>query len=119
MFFDKFLVIKYADKNIALQSNGTSNKNYINIITDTKSGFVNIMHFTTKRTVSLHNFFVFFPLEILILNKDKQVIEINKKFWPFTFFTSKNKGMYCIELATNDSKNQCKVRDFVEFDILR
>ncbi len=50
MFFDKFLVIKYADKNIALQSNGTSNKNYINIITDTESGFVNIMHFTTKKT---------------------------------------------------------------------
>ncbi len=74
-----------------------------------------IMHFTKEKTVSLHNFFVFFPLEILILNKDKQVIEINKKFWPFTFFTSKKKGTYCIELATNDSKNQCKVGDFLEF----
>ena len=50
MFFDKFPVIKYVDKNITSQSNGTSNKNYINIITDTESGFINIMHFTTKKT---------------------------------------------------------------------
>lgn len=50
MFFDKFPVIKYVEKNIASQSNGTSNKNYINIFTDPKSGFINIMHFTTKKT---------------------------------------------------------------------
>ena len=74
-----------------------------------------IMHFNNPRIISLHNFFVFFPLEIIILNENKQVIEIKQQFNPFTFYTSKNKGSYCIELGTNAAKNHCKVGDILEF----
>lgn len=74
-----------------------------------------IMHFKQPRTISLHNFFVFYPLEILILNKDKQVIEINQSFKPFTFYTAKQKGTYCIELGTNEAKGKCSLGDVLEF----
>ena len=73
------------------------------------------MHFKTERTISLHNFFVFHNLEIIILNKNKQVIEIKSNFKPFTFFKAKNKGYYCIELAKNESKNKVKLNDRLDF----
>ena len=74
-----------------------------------------IMVFPKERTISLHNFFVFYPLEILILDKDKQVIEINHHFKPFTFWTAKNKGKYLIELGLEESKGKVKVGDKLEF----
>ncbi|MBT4446392.1 hypothetical protein HOA92_06105 [archaeon] len=74
-----------------------------------------IMYFNQERTISLHNFFVFFPLEIIILNEKKQVIEIRKEFRPFTFYRARNKGFYCIELAVNSSKNKCELHDFLDF----
>ena len=74
-----------------------------------------IMYFKKERKISLHNFFVFYPLEILILNENKQVIEIKKSFKPFTFFTAKQTGMYCIELGINSAKNLCSIGDKLEF----
>ena len=73
------------------------------------------MHFKTKRTISLHNFFVFYPLEIIVLDKNKQVLEINKEFKPFTLFKAKNKGQFCIELGITESKNKVKVGDILKF----
>ncbi|MAG60895.1 hypothetical protein CL619_03865 [archaeon] len=74
-----------------------------------------IMHFKQTKTISLHNFFVFYPLEIIILNKYREVIEINPAFKPFTFYTAKNKGSYCIELGTIDATNKVSIGDVLEF----
>ncbi len=74
-----------------------------------------IMYFNQERKISLHNFFVFYPLEIIILNQHKQVIEIKPAFKPFTFYTANNKGFYCIELGINQSKDQCNIADQLEF----
>ena len=58
-----------------------------------------IMTFPKEQTISLHNFFVFYPLDILILNNKKQIIEIKHNFKPFTFYKAKHQGKYAIELA--------------------
>ena len=58
-----------------------------------------IMTFSKEKKISLHMFFVFYPIDVLLLNKHKEIVEIKKNFKPFTFWTSKEKGKYVVELA--------------------
>lgn len=58
-----------------------------------------IMEFPEERKISLHMWFVFFPIDVLILNKDKKIVEIKRNFKPFTFWTAKEKGKYVVELG--------------------
>ena len=73
------------------------------------------MIFPKERTISLHNFFVFYPIEVIVLNEEMQVVEIKENFMPFTFWKSKEKGMYLIEMGNdkiNDKmKNNIKIGD--------
>ena len=57
------------------------------------------MIFDRERNISLHNFFVFYPLDVLLLNEKKEIVEIKRNFKPFTFWSSKEKGKYVVELA--------------------
>tara|TARA_Y100000310_G_scaffold339113_1_gene430806 strand:- start:833 stop:1132 length:300 start_codon:yes stop_codon:yes gene_type:complete len=58
-----------------------------------------VMIFPKERKISLHMFFVFFPIDVLILNKNKEIIEIKRNFKPFTFWKGKKKSKYVVELA--------------------
>lgn len=58
-----------------------------------------LMTFPKERKISLHMFFVFFPIDVLILDKNKKIVEIKKNFKPFTFWNSKKNGKYVVELA--------------------
>lgn len=75
-----------------------------------------IMDFSSKRKISLHNCFVFYPLEILVLDENKTIVEILDQFKPFTLhWKSKEKGRYLVELGIEDSKGKCEVGDVLEF----
>ena len=54
---------------------------------------------------SLHMFFVFYPIDVLFLDKDKRVVEIKRNFKPFKFYFPKNKAQYIIELAKDYQVN--------------
>ena len=58
-----------------------------------------IMIFPEERQINLHMFFVFFPIDVLVLNKNKKIVEIKRNFRSFTFWNSKEKGKYLVELA--------------------
>lgn len=58
-----------------------------------------LMIFNRKMKVRLHNFFVFFPIDVLILDEKKEIVEIKRNFKPFTFWNSKEQGKYVIELG--------------------
>jgi uncharacterized membrane protein (UPF0127 family) len=58
-----------------------------------------IMEFPSERKVSLHNFFVFYLIDVLILDENKKIVDIKKNFKPFTFWTSSVKGKYVVELG--------------------
>jgi uncharacterized protein len=52
-----------------------------------------------EKRISLTNVFVFFPIDILFLDKEKRVVEIKKGFRPFTLnYTPKARFAYIIEL---------------------
>ena len=59
-----------------------------------------IMIFPEEKKISLHMFFVFYPIDVLLLNEKKEIIEIKKKLKPFTIWKGKEKAKYCIELSS-------------------
>ncbi|MBU0459951.1 MAG: DUF192 domain-containing protein [Nanoarchaeota archaeon] len=73
-----------------------------------------VMIFQKEKRISLHMFFVFYPIDVLILNKNKKIVEIKRNFKPFRFWNSKEKGMYIVELAY---PSQYQVNDLLELKV--
>jgi uncharacterized protein len=73
-----------------------------------------LMVFEKEQIVPLHNWFVFYPIDLVFLDKNKKVVEIKHNFKPFTFYTSKKKAKYLLELSK--SKISPKLNDFVVID---
>src|SRR3989338_2578265 len=57
-----------------------------------------IMTFKEEKRISLHMFFVFYPIDVLLLNKNKEVVEIKQNFKPFTIYNCKEPAKFIIEL---------------------
>jgi len=62
--------------------------------------------FDKERKVSLHNFFVFFPIDILYLDDDKRIVEVKKNFMPFSYYMPRNKAKYIVEIAIEEDKKE-------------
>jgi hypothetical protein len=56
-----------------------------------------IFIFKKEKINHLHNFFVFYPVDILFLDKDKMIIEM-KSLKPFSIYLQKKRSKYVIEL---------------------
>jgi uncharacterized membrane protein (UPF0127 family) len=66
-----------------------------------------IMVFGEEQIVPLHMMFVFFPLDILFLDKSKKVVEMARDAKPFiSSILPKNKAMYVIELSSGTIKSK-------------
>ena len=75
-----------------------------------------IFIFKKEKIIPLHNIFVFYPIDIIFLNKNKDVIEIKENFKPFRFYTPKNKAQYVIELPDKAiKKSRTGLNDKMEF----
>ena len=57
-----------------------------------------VFEFNREKINALHMIFVFFPIDIIFLNKDKEIVELKQNLMPFSFYNPKNKSMYVIEL---------------------
>ncbi len=57
----------------------------------------------SPRRVSLHMWFVFFPIDVVFLDERKRVVEIKTDFRPFSFFTSQQMAKFVVELPCSDS----------------
>jgi len=57
-----------------------------------------IFDFKKEKIISLHMLFVFYPIDVIFLNKDKKVVEIKGNFRPFRFYIPKKRAMYVIEV---------------------
>ncbi len=64
-----------------------------------------VMEFPSSRKISLHMFFVFYPIDVLILDENKKVVEIKRNFKPFTVWNSKEKGKYVVEIGRKEKEN--------------
>lgn len=61
--------------------------------------------FKKEIKIQLHMFFVFFPIDVVLLDKNKKIVELKQDFRPWTFFNSKNKAKYVLELKQRTIKN--------------
>lgn len=71
-----------------------------------------IMIFPKEKKVNLHMFFVFFPIDVLIVDSQKSIVEIKRNFRPFTFWNSSKKGRLVVELS---EPGDYSIGDEVEF----
>lgn len=63
-----------------------------------------IFIFDKERNIPVTMFFVFFPIDILFLDKNKKVVELKENFKPFTNYYPKNIAKYLIELPAGTIK---------------
>ena len=75
-----------------------------------------IFNYNREIKESLHMFFVFFPIDVIFLNKNKEVVELKQNFRPFSIYFPKNKAKYIIELPNNTIKQtNTEINDLIDF----
>ncbi len=75
-----------------------------------------IFEFKKEKKELIHMFFVFYPIDLIFLNKNKKIIELKQNLKPFTIYKSKNKAKYILELKKNTIKNNnIKIDDKISF----
>lgn len=73
--------------------------------------------FKKESYVPLHMNFVFFPIDVLFLDKAKRVIEIKENFMPWSYYAPKKKAMYVIELpCAIIKKSKTKLGDIISIN---
>ena len=75
-----------------------------------KKDFGMVFLFDKEKKYSLHMCFVFYPIDVLFLDKDMKVVEKKENFLPFTFFFPKKKASTIIELPDGSGK-EIKISD--------
>ena len=90
-------------KSIGLMFSGKQNKSLI-------------LKFNKEKIIVLHMFFVFYPIDVLFLNKNKIVVDKKENFKPLIFYKSKKKAMYALELPNETiKKTKTEIGDKIEF----
>ena len=62
-----------------------------------------VFAFERDEHIPLHTLFVFFPIHVFYLDKDKKVIETKTNFKPFSFYNPKFKARYVVEVSERSS----------------
>ncbi len=71
--------------------------------------------FESEQPVSVHMFFVFFPIDIIFLNKTKKVVFMKEKFMPFTMLLPV-KSRYILECPAGTlRRSKTKIGDLLKF----
>ena len=75
-----------------------------------------IFVFNKEKIISLHMFFVFYPIDVLFLNKNKKVVQLKENFKPFRIMIAKKPAKYIIELPDKTiKKTNTKLGDTISF----
>lgn len=80
-----------------------------------KPDYALVFVFRSERRADLHMLFVFFPIDVLFLDKNKKIIDIKKKFKPFSYYAPKAHAKYVIEVPVG-RLNKTGVGDRIDFD---
>jgi uncharacterized membrane protein (UPF0127 family) len=73
-----------------------------------------IFHLNPKRKYSITMWFVFFPLDLIFLDKNKKVVEIKNDIKPFTIYRPKTRFKYMVELLP--ANRNVKIGDVLEIN---
>ena len=75
-----------------------------------------IFKFKNEKIIHLHMLFVFYPIDVLFLDKNKIVVDKKENFKPFALYKPKRKAMYAIELPNETiKKTKTEIGDKIKF----
>lgn len=75
-----------------------------------------ILKFVKETAVNLHTFFVFFPIDVILVDGAMRIVEVVEKLPPFTAYAAKRKARFVVEVpAGTIRKSRTKVGDRVAF----
>lgn len=64
----------------------------------------------------IHMFFVWYPIDILWLNKNKKVVQLKENLKPFRIAFARKPALYIIELETGTiKKSKTEIGDLINF----
>src|SRR3989338_3569800 len=70
--------------------------------------------FRDEQRVHLHMLFVFFPIDVILLDSKKRVVEVKENLKPFAFYSSRSKACYAIEVPSGTvRKSRTEIGDKV------
>ena len=72
-----------------------------------------VFYFSKPARVSLHMWFVFFPIDVLFLDEHNTVVEVKKNFKPFSFYIPSKKVVTLIEAPAGKIRDT-RVGDIIE-----
>lgn len=111
------MIIKNLTKNAVLSEDARLCRGfskYIGLMFSKKKTLV--FEFKKEEMIPIHMFFVFFPICLIYLDKNKRVVEIKRNLEPFSYYTPKNKAKYLIEVPNGMiDKTKTGVRDRLNF----
>jgi len=80
-----------------------------------KPDYCLVFVFENPQKVLMDMWFVFYPIDVVLLDKEKKVIEIKENFLPFTFFASKKSAGFILEFNSGVvKKNNIMVGDVLD-----
>ncbi|MBI3034859.1 DUF192 domain-containing protein [Candidatus Woesearchaeota archaeon] len=89
---------------------------FIGLMFSAKQKKALIFKFDKEKVIALHMLFVFYPIDVLFLDKGKIVVDKKENFKPFAFYNSRKKAMYAVELQNEAiKKSKTGVGDKIEF----
>jgi hypothetical protein len=75
-----------------------------------------IFSFKKEQLIWVHMFFVWYPIDILWLDKNKKVVQLKDKLRPFRIIPSRKPAKYIVELADGTiAKTKTSVGDKIGF----
>ena len=89
---------------------------FIGLMFSKKRNIALIFRFNKEKIISLHMLFVFYPIDVLFLGKNRIVVDKKENFRPLAFYSSKKKSMYAIELPNGAvKKTNTEIGDKIGF----
>ncbi len=68
----------------------------------------------SEQKIALHMLFVFCPIDVLLLDRNKKVVELKENLKPFAFYTGRKKAKYVIELPAGSIRSsRTRVGDMI------
>jgi uncharacterized protein len=69
-----------------------------------------------ERFLTMHMFFVFYPIDVVFLDSRREIVELKARFRPFTLYRLKNRARYIIELqSASIERHGLKIGDKIDF----
>ncbi len=70
--------------------------------------------FNSEKKIGIHMFFVFYPIDVIWLDKTSKVVDL-KTLRPFTIYNPRKNAMYVIELREGSiKKSKTQIKDDID-----